>query len=343
MKKLLNTLYITTPESYLSLSGENIVVLKEDVEVGRLPLHNLQSIVTFGYQGASPALMGACAKNQIDLCFLKPSGKFLARVVGGNYGNVLLRKTQYRNSDNPYECLNISKNIIIGKLYNSKSVIDRTIRDHGIRVNVDKLEKGKSELYASLKRIEMVETLEELRGIEGNAAQTYFSVFDDLIINQKEQFYFNIRSKRPPLDNMNALLSFLYVLLSHDCAAALEGVGLDPYVGFMHKDRPGRVSLALDLMEEFRSVFADRLALTLINRNEILAKGFIQKENGAVVMDDDTRKIILNAWQNKKRTTITHPFLNEKIEWGIVPHVQAMLLARYLRGDLDEYPPFLWK
>ncbi|MEG0972254.1 MAG: type I-C CRISPR-associated endonuclease Cas1c [Lachnospiraceae bacterium] len=343
MKKLLNTLYITTPENYLSLNGENIVILKDKVEVGRLPLHNIQSIITFGYQGASPALMGACAEHNIDLCFMTPSGKFLSRVVGEIHGNVFLRRIQFRRADDKKECLKISKNIIIGKLYNSRSVIDRTLRDHSERVNVEKLEKAGEHMLDAIKRLTTLEDLEQLRGIEGEAAQVYFSVFDELIINQKKEFNFSIRSKRPPLDSMNAILSFLYVLLAHDCASALEGVGLDAYVGFMHKDRPGRTSLALDLMEEFRSVFVDRLALTLVNRGQLSPKGFNKKENGAVVMDDHTRKIILSEWQNKKRTIITHPFLKEKVEWGMLPHVQAMLLARYLRGDLDEYPPFLWK
>lgn len=343
MKKLLNTLYITTPDSYLSLDGENVVIKRENAEVARLPLHNLESILTFGYTGASPALMGACAKQNIDLCFMTANGKFLARVVGETYGNVLLRKTQFRNSDIPNECLRISKSIITGKLYNSRAVIDRTIRDHALKVDVEALDNAKNKIANSLRNIQSVGTLEELRGIEGEAAQVYFSVFNHLIINQKQDFSFNKRTKRPPLDKMNAVLSFLYVLLSHDCASALEGIGLDAYVGFMHKDRPGRASLALDLMEEFRSVFADRLALTIINRNEIESKGFTIKDNGAVIMDDDTRKIILNAWQTKKKTVITHPFLGEKIEWGLVPHIQAMLLARYLRGDIDEYPPFLWK
>lgn len=343
MKKLLNTLYISNPLYYLSLDGENIVVKQENETVARLPLHNLQNIVTFSYVGASPMLMKACVERNIDLCFMTHSGRFGARVTGEVYGNVLLRKTQYRYSDDKNKSLEIAKNFITGKLYNSYSTISRTIRDHGIRVNTKYLDEAKIKLRASMGRIIDCKNNEELMGIEGEAAQTYFSVFDDMIINQKDKFRFLSRSRRPPLDNVNAMLSLLYSLLTNDCAAALQGVGLDPYVGFLHRDRPGRVSLALDLMEELRSVFVDRMVLTLINRGQVSNKDFVKKDNGAVVLEDSARKTILNEWQNKKKTQITHPYLKEKLEWGIVPHVQAMLLARYIRGDIDEYPAFFWK
>lgn len=342
-RKLLNTLYITNPDHYLSLDGENIVVKKDNENVGRIPLHNIQAIVTYGYTGASPALMGACATKNIDLCFMKTSGRFQARVVGENYGNVLLRKIQYRVSDSENESLKLAQNIIIGKLYNSSANIARTVRDNGVRVDVESLEKTRGHLKKSIKSVKDCKTLEELRGVEGEAAKIYFSIFDDLILNQKSGFIFEGRSKRPPLDNVNTLLSFLYTILSNDCASALTSVGLDPYVGFLHQDRPGRISLALDLMEEFRSVFVDRLVLTLINRKEITESGFIKKDNGAVIMDEGTKKIVLQAWQNKKKMEITHPFLEEKIEWGMLPYVQAQLLAKYLRNDIDDYPPFLWK
>ncbi|SNS94643.1 CRISPR-associated protein, Cas1 family [Anaerovirgula multivorans] len=343
MRKLLNTLYITSPDTYLSLDGENIVILKEQVELSRIPLHNLEGIVTFGYSGASPGLMGACAKRNIALTFMKPSGKFLARVVGEVRGNVTLRKAQYRLSDSVEESNKIAKNFILGKIYNTRWVLERATRDYAMRLDVDKLKKVSKVLANSLKLVEQSESLEQLRGYEGEAASQYFSVFDDLILQQKEYFYFRYRNKRPPLDNVNAMLSFVYTLLAHDVAAALETVGLDPYVGFLHRDRPGRVSLALDMMEELRSVYADRFVISLINKKEIKAAGFNQKENGAVVMDDDTRKTILKAWQSKKQEKITHPFLQEKVEWGLVPYAQAMLLARYIRGDLDGYPPFMWK
>lgn len=343
MRKLLNTLYVTSPNTYLSLDGENIVILKEEKEVARLPLHNLEAIVAFGYTGASPALMGACAKHNIALSFMKPSGKFLARVVGEVRGNVTLRKTQYRLSDNLGESNNIAKNFIIGKVYNARWVIERATRDHAMRLDVDKLKRVSQILANALKLIGQSGDLEQLRGYEGEAASQYFSVLDDLILQQKDDFYFRYRNKRPPLDNVNAMLSFVYTLLAHDTAAALETVGLDPYVGFLHRDRPGRISLALDMMEELRSVYADRFVISLINKREINAKGFTQKEDGAVVMDDDTRKTILKAWQERKQEVITHPFLQEKLQWGLVPYVQAMLLARFIRGDLDAYPPFMWK
>lgn len=343
MRKLLNTLYVTSPETYLSLDGENIVILKEQIELTRIPLHNLEGIVAFGYTGASPALMGACAERNIALSFMKSSGRFLARVVGEVRGNVILRKAQYRISDNLDESNRIAKNFILGKIYNSRWVIERATRDYAMRLDVDKLKRISGFLANSLKLIEQSENLDQLRGYEGEAASQYFSVLDDLILQQKEKFYFHYRNKRPPLDNVNAMLSFVYTLLAHNVTAALETVGLDPYVGFLHRDRPGRVSLALDMMEELRSVYADRFVISLINRKEINEGGFIQKENGAVIMDDDTRKIILKAWQDKKQEKITHPFLQEKIEWGLVPYTQAMLLARFIRGDLDGYPTFLWK
>jgi CRISPR-associated protein Cas1 len=343
MRKLLNTLYVTSPNTYLSLDGENIVILKENIELSRIPLHNLEGIVAFGYTGASPALMGACAKHNIALSFMKQSGRFLARVVGEVRGNVTLRKAQYRLSDNVEESNKIARNFIVGKIYNARWVIERATRDYAMRLDVDKLKGVSKTLVNSLKLIEQSENLDQLRGYEGEAASQYFSVFDDLILQQKDSFYFHGRNKRPPLDYVNAMLSFVYTLLAHDVAAALETVGLDPYVGFLHRDRPGRISLALDMMEELRSVYADRFVISLINKREINASGFTQKENGTVIMDDDTRKDLLKAWQSKKQEVITHPFLQEKIQWGLVPYVQAMLLARFIRGDLDGYPTFMWK
>mgnify|MGYP000957577378 FL=1 len=343
MKILGNTLYVTTPDAYLSLDGENVVIQKGGTELRRVPLHNLDGIAAFGYTGASPALMGACAGHGIALTFLSMHGRFLARVCGAERGNVLLRKEQYRVSDNEEKSTAIAKSIITGKLFNSRWVIERAARDYSMRLDTDKLKRASRSIAESLERLQDASSPDEIRGIEGKAAICYFSVFDDLILQQKEQFFFRSRSRRPPLDNVNALISFVYTLLAHDTASALETVGLDPYVGFMHSERPGRISLALDMMEEFRSVVADRFVLTLINTHQVNGKGFIQKENGAVFMDDDTRKVILTAWQKKKQEKITHPMLKEKMEWGLVPYSQAMLLARYLRGDLDAYPPFLWK
>lgn len=343
MKKLLNTLYITAPERYLSLDGENVVVLEGKTEIGRVPLHNLEEIVTCGRAGASPAFMGACAKKNISLCFMNEYGRFLARVTGEVRGNVTLRKTQYRLSESDSESVKIARNFIVGKIYNSKWVIERATRDYPLRLNVERLKKVSGQLQNSIVAASVCENLDSLRGIEGEAASLYFSVFDELILQQKEHFYFHTRNKRPPLDNVNALLSFTYTLLTNTCASALESVGLDAYVGYLHRDRPGRVSLALDLMEELRSVLADRFVLSLINKRVVSPSGFTKKENGAVIMDDDTRKSVLTAWQNKKQEMIKHPFLDEKIEWGMVPFAQAMLLARFLRGDLDAYPPFMWK
>lgn len=343
MKHLLNTLYVTASDRYLSLDGENVVIRSEDEEIGRVPLHNLEAIVTFGYQGASPALMGACVQRNIDLSFLSPNGRFLARVSGEVRGNVTLRKQQYRLSESEGEAIRVARNCIIGKVFNARWVLERAARDYPMRLDSNKLKEKSSFMAESLRKIKTCEREGELRGLEGEAASVYFSVLDDLILQQKDLFYFRGRNKRPPLDRVNAMLSFAYTLLAGMCGAALETVGLDPYVGFLHVDRPGRMSLALDMMEELRSVMADRFVLTLINKRIISGDAFSLKENGAVIMDDEARKLFLSQWQMKKKETITHPFLNEKIEWGMVPYVQAILLSRYIRGDLDEYPPFLWK
>lgn len=343
MRKLLNTLYITSPNKYLSLDGENAVVLADGEEVARVPMHNIESIVTFGYTGASPALMGYCARNNISLSFLTQSGKFLAEVTGEVKGNVTLRKTQYRISDDESESAKIARNMIIGKVYNSRWILERATRDHPDRVNVERMKKSSAFLQDTLHELKTADTLECIRGFEGNAAGWYFDVFDDLILRNKEHFFFRKRNRRPPLDHVNALLSFAYSLLARMTSAALSAVGLDPYVGFLHRDRPGRASLALDLMEELRPVMADRFVLTMINKQIVSPDDFIRKESGAVLLTDDARRNIINAWQNKKQEKIKHPFLDEKMEWGLIPYVQAMLLARFLRGDMDAYPPFLWK
>ena len=343
MKKLLNTLYVTSANSYLSLDGENIVVFEDKKEVGRLPLHNLEGIVSFGYRGTSPALMGACADRNISLCYVTPQGKFLARVTGKIKGNVILRQQQYESSRDKEISLSIAKNCITGKIYNARWVLERAVRDHSLQINTDQVKKASVHLKQSLEHIRNSQSKEQLRGYEGEAASIYFGVFNELILQQKKDFVFCGRNKRPPLDNINAMLSFVYTLLTNQIASALECVGLDPYIGYLHTERPGRVSLALDLIEELRAPLADRFVLSLINKKVITRKNFKTKENGAVIMDDEARKRLLTEWQNRKKETITHPFLKEKIEWGMVPYVQAMLLARYLRGDLDGYPVFLWK
>jgi CRISP-associated protein Cas1 len=343
MKKLLNTLFVTSPDTYLSLDGENIVIKQEEATLARYPLHNLEAVCTFGYAGVSPALMGACASRNIDLTFMTRTGRYLARVIGEDRGNVILRKEQYRISDDEGRSAKLARNMITGKLYNHKWILERAIRDYALRVDADRLKKVSTSLSETLKLVREVEQLDVLRGLEGSAAVQYNSVFDDLILQQKESFYFRGRSRRPPLDKVNALLSFTYILLANDMKSALESAGLDPYVGFLHRDRPGRPSLALDMMEELRGIYADRFVLSLINKKIINEKGFYEKENGAVIMDDDTRKKVLKAWQERKQDKITHPYLNEQISWGLVPYAQALLLARHIRGDLDEYPPFLWK
>lgn len=343
MRKLLNTLYVTSENSYLTLDGENIVVYEEKQEIGRLPLHNLEGIVSFGYRGTSPALMGACADRNISLCYMTPQGKFLARVIGKTKGNVILREQQYRSSQDEKVSLSIAKNCILGKIYNSRWVLERAIRDHGLQIDVEKVKSASDNLKKSLEYIKECQSKEQLRGYEGEAASIYFGVFDQLILQQKKDFSFQGRNKRPPVDNMNAMLSFVYTLLTNTIASALESVGLDPYVGYLHTERPGRVSLALDMIEELRAVLADRFVLSLVNKKIVTGKSFKQKENGAVLLDEEFRKRLLAEWQSKKKETLTHPYLKEKVEWGMVPYVQAMLLARYLRGDLDGYPVFLWK
>ncbi len=343
MRIMQNTLYVLTPSSYLSLDGENVVVLQEEKEVKRIPLHNLESIITFGYTGASPALMAKCAEYKIALSFMSQNGRFLAKVVGKEAGNVILRKTQYRHSDDINKSAEYARNFLIGKIHNCRSVINRAIRDYPLRLDCERLQRTADALKLGIDAIKASDDLDSMRGIEGECAKAYFGVFDHLILQQKEDFVFSGRSKRPPKDPVNAMLSFLYTLLAHDVSAALTAVGLDAYVGFLHRDRPGRISLALDVMEELRPIVVDRFVLTLINKSEVKAKGFTLTESGGVTMDDDTRRSMLGNWQTRKKEEITHPFLNEKIPWGLVPYTQALLLARRIRGDIDEYPPFFWK
>ncbi|PRO67119.1 type I-C CRISPR-associated endonuclease Cas1c [Alkalicoccus urumqiensis] len=343
MKRLLNTLYVNQPDVYLMLEGETVVLKKEGEKLGKLPLHNLESIVAFGYTGASPALMGYCAERNISIVFMTMTGRFLARVTGKSRGNVVLRKQQYAISEQEEESMKISRNMLTAKIQNSKWVIERTLRDHRLRVDEKALESASEKMTMYAKEIYASANMESMRGIEGQAARDYLHAFDHLILQQKESFFYKRRSRRPPEDNMNALLSFCYTLLANDTAAALEGVGLDAYVGFFHQDRPGRISLALDVMEELRSCFADRFVLSLVNRKMVTSADFKEKENHAVLLTEDGRKKVLKAWQEKKQEQITHPFLKEKISWGLVPHAQSLLLARYIRGDLDAYPPFFWK
>lgn len=343
MRKMLNVLYVTTPQAYLARDGETVLVkVEEDTKI-RIPIHNLEGIVTFGYTGASPSLMSLCAQRGVALTFLTESGRFLGRFTGPVSGNVLLRRRQYRLSDEEESSVKYARCFLTGKLVNSRAVLQRAVRDHGAQIDASSVKVAVTSLMHSIDSLERCKSLDGLRGVEGDGAHTYFSVFDNLILTNKEEFCFAVRNKRPPLDNVNALLSFIYTLLTNEVTAALETVGLDPAVGFLHRDRPGRPSLALDMMEELRPFLADRLALSLINRNQIKGDGFVKKESGGVIMDDDTRKEVIAAWQKRKQDEITHPFLEEKIPIGLLPYAQALLLARSIRGDLDAYPPFIWK
>ncbi len=343
MKKLLNTLYVTTPDRYLAVEGESVVIRSKEQEIGSMPLHNLERIMTFGYTGASPALMAACAERGIELVFMKPNGQFLARVEGGKRGNVLLRREQYRIADDEARSLEIARLMIAAKLYNSRWTLERVTRDHALRIDTEKFKAKSQFLQQSIPKALQAESMEQLRGVEGEGATVYFSVFDEMILQQKADFSFRTRNRRPPTDSVNALLSFSYALATSMCASALESVGLDPYVGFMHTDRPGRCSLALDLVEEFRAILCDRFVLTMINKKVLQAKDFRKREDGAVHLTDDGKRTFLTAWQNRKQEVIKHPFLEEKVEWGLLPYVQALLLSRYIRGDLDCYPPMMWK
>ena len=343
MKRLLNTLYITTPDIFLALDGENIVLQKESNILGRVPLHNLESIVAFGFKATSPALMGKCAQSGIELVYLSMNGKFLARIQGETHGNVLLRRQQYRYADDASKSLEICRNMISAKLFNSRRSVERTRRDHPLRIDTNEFIHCSSLLKKSYERANKAPDKDTLRGIEGEGAQIYFSLFNQMILQQKEDFFFRTRSKRPPLDNVNALLSFSYALATSMCTSALEAVGLDAYVGFMHTDRPGRRSLALDLVEELRSPLCDRFVLSLINKKIITSSDLIQREDGSVILTEQGRKTFLSAWQSRKDDELVHPFLETKIKWGLLPYCQALLLARCIRGDLDTYPPFLWK
>jgi len=343
MKQLLNTLYVTTQGAYLAKDGETALVRVEEESRLRVPIHTLGSIVCFGRVSCSPALMGMCAEKGVALSFLTENGRFLARVEGPVSGNVLLRREQYRRAENDEQTAAIARSVVIAKVANCRTVLLRAAREKPDGAGCADLEAAALRLLRLGETLQQPLALDTVRGHEGDAARVYFEVFDHLIVEAKDAFFFRGRSRRPPLDNMNALLSFLYTLVTHDVAAALEGVGLDPAVGYLHVDRPGRPSLALDLVEELRPVLADRLGLSLVNRRQVRAEGFRRTESGAVEMDDDTRKEVLVGYQKRKQEEVLHPFLKERVAFGIVPHVQAMLLARYLRGDLDGYPSFLWR
>jgi len=338
MKKLLNTLYVTRQESYLHKERETIVIKLKGEKLAQFPALTIGNILCFGRVSVSPFLMGYCAEQGMGLAFYTEHGRFLARVQGANNGNVLLRRQQYRWADDPAQALSVSQNMIAAKIANSRRVLQRELRNHG---GNPALEKVVSQLGASLRRVRQSGSLDELRGMEGDAAANYFAVFDQLV--RAEGFDFNGRVKRPPTDKVNALLSFIYSLITNECASALQGVGLDPYVGFLHRDRPGRTGLALDLVEEFRASWADRFVLTLINRRQVSPSDFVCEASGAVRLTDEARKRVLMAYQERKQQELLHPYLDETISIGLLPHCQAMLLARYIRGDMQTYPPYVMK
>lgn len=349
MKKLLNTLYVTTPNSYLSKDGTNVVVSAEGKEIFRIPIQNIESICTFGYQGASPGLMKLCVDSNVGLSFFTPNSQFIARIQGRMNGNVLLRHKQYGwNSDSPF-ALHLSKLCISAKILNSRVVLRRFVRDYSEKRDCACVIRAAELLKRQIVKIQQSESVDQLRGIEGEGAAIYFDVFHNLILNPDSIFRFSSRNKRPPKDAVNSMLSFGYSLLTANCASALEGVGFDSAIGFMHALRPGRCSLALDLIEELRAFMVDRFVISLINNRQISASDFISHTvptaaaQFPVIMTDNGRKKFLTAWQSRKKEEITHPFLNEKIQIGLIPHVQAMLLARYLRGDIDDYPVFFSK
>lgn len=343
MKHLLNTLYVTTQGAYLAREGETVLVRVDGETRLRVPIHTLGSIVCFGQVSCSPPLMGLCAERNVGISFLSMNGRFWARVEGPVSGNVLLRREQYRRADDQAASAGLARAMVIAKIANCRTVLLRAARERPEGEGAPELADAADHLAQHLRSLEEPVALETVRGKEGDAARMYFSVFDHLITAQKEDFFFRERSRRPPLDNMNALLSFLYTLLVHDVRSALEGVGLDPAVGYLHRDRPGRPGLALDMIEELRPFLADRLALSLVNRQQVKGEGFRKTETGAVLMDDATRKEVLVSYQKRKQEEIQHPFLGEKVAVGLLPHCQALLMARCLRGDLDGYPPFLWK
>lgn len=343
MKKLQNTLYVTTQGSYLAKEGEAVVVRVDKETRLRVPVHAIEGIVCFGQVGLSPYLMGFCAERGVTISFLTDHGRFLARVHGPVSGNVLLRREQYRRADDSGESAEIARAAVLGKIANCRQVLLRAQRDHSEKHEGKTITRNAGRLAQYARKLATPQPLNEIRGIEGEASKSYFGSFDALITAQKQGFAFRGRNRRPPTDNVNCLLSFVYTLLVHDCRSALEGVGLDPQVGFLHRDRPGRPSLALDMMEEFRAPFADRLVLSLINRQQVQAKDFQKSQGGGVTMKDGARKDLLIAYQKRKQDELVHPFLGEKVKVGLLFHVQALLLSRFLRGDINGYPPFLWK
>lgn len=340
MKKLLNTLYVTNPDYYLRKDGRNIVISLEGSTLARYPIHIFKQIVCFNYMGVSPALMKMCMEENIIISFFTPYGKFCGRVIGSSHGNIYTRKKQYELAEKE-ESLDFAKNIIYAKAYNSRKILIRGKLDHKEKVDLAKMEKTIESIKIYMGQIRSCQNKDNLRGIEGLIAREYFSVLDELIIKQRADFYFIERNKRPTKDRFNALISFLYSILTNSIAQALEGVGIDSYAGFFHTDRPGRASMALDIIEEMRAFMVDRLSLTMINLNKINKNHFDLKENGSCLLNDKGRDMVLTNWNKREQEEIIHPFIEEKIKIGLLPHVQAQLLNSYLRGDLKSYPPFM--
>ncbi len=336
MKKLLNSLYVTTQGSYLHKERETLVIEQERKKVFQLPIHSIGNIFCFGNIMVSPALMAFCGERNIGMSFLTEYGKFQCRVIGTQSGNVLLRRTQYRLADsNPHIPARL---FVAAKITNCRQIVLKHQRNHGEDENLSSLAM---QLKNNIKQLERKNDVEQIRGIEGDAAARYFANFQRLIMSeQQNDFLFSGRNKRPPLDPVNTLLSYAYTLLTYEVSSSLQAVGLDPYVGFLHADRPGRVSLALDMLEEFRAWWCDRFVLSLINRKQVKTRDFIREASGAIRMSDAFRKDFLTAWQEKKQEEITHPYLQEKIKIGLLPHVQANLFARWMRDDIEIYPPF---
>jgi len=343
MKQILNTLFVTTEGAYLKKEGETVIVkVKKEVKL-QLPIHTINGIVCFGRVLCSPALLGFCGQRQVTISFLSPFGRFLARVTGPTTGNVLLRRAQYAMSDDPLVAGHVARSILLGKAGNCRASLQRFMRDHRDSESIDAIESTVKSLAGLINKIQRETDLQKLRGLEGLIARKYFTVLPLMVKSQKESFEFGSRSRRPPRDNFNALVSFIYTLVLHDLNSALETVGLDPQVGFLHRQRPGRPSLALDIMEEFRPWLADRLALSLINLQQIQASGFMQTESGGIVMDESTRKSVLVAYQKRKQETIRHPFIGETLQIGLLFFTQSLIFSRFIRGDLDGYAPFFWK
>lgn len=342
MRDLLNVLYVTTPETYLGKEGESVALRRDGAPIHRISLANLQGIICLGRVTVSPYLMAHCAERGVCITYLTETGRFLASVHGETKGNVLLRRSQYRWADDPERSASVTRFILKGKLGNARTVLRRGAREAKDETAAARLGACADLHTAALTRLDRERNVDGLRGVEGEAAAAYWAAFDALILNDHAAFRFAGRNRRPPLDAVNCLLSFVYTLLAHDLRSALEGIGLDPYVGFLHRDRAGRASLSLDLLEEMRACLADRLVLSLVNRRQVAPDGFVTQDSGAVVMDESTLKTVITAWQERKKETIRHPFLNEVVEIGLLPHLQALLLARHIRGDLDGYPPLIW-